>query len=47
VLVIIDLCHTGDVTDEIPATLQRDLPEDWFALFTAGRLLRGAEITHQ
>jgi hypothetical protein len=35
VLVIIDLCHTGDVTDEIPATLQRDLPEDWFALFTA------------
>jgi hypothetical protein len=35
VLVIIDLCHAGDVTDEIPATLQRDLPEDWFALFTA------------
>jgi WD40 repeat protein len=35
VLVIIDLCQAGNVTDELPATLQRDLPEGWFALFTA------------
>ncbi len=35
VLVIVDLCQAGDATDELPATLHRDLPEGWFALFTA------------
>jgi WD40 repeat protein len=35
VLIIIDLCQAGDVTDELPAALQRDLPEGWFVLFTA------------
>ena len=33
-LVIIDLCQAGDALDELPATLQRDLPEGWLALFT-------------
>ena len=35
VLVIIDLCQAGDVTDELSAALERDLPQDWFLLFTA------------
>jgi hypothetical protein len=35
VLIIIDLCQAGDVADEIPAALQRDLPEGWFVLCTA------------
>jgi hypothetical protein len=34
-LVIIDLCQAGEVTDEIPAAVERDLPEDWLVLFTA------------
>ncbi|WP_328993345.1 ATP-binding protein [Kribbella sp. NBC_01245] len=35
VVVIVDLCQAADAVDELPAALQRDLPEGWFVLFTA------------
>jgi WD40 repeat protein len=35
VVIIVDLCQAADTVDELPAALQRDLPEGWFVVFTA------------
>ncbi|MFI5709798.1 AAA family ATPase [Kribbella sp. NPDC051620] len=35
VVIIVDLCQAADAGDELPAALQRDLPEGWFVIFTA------------
>jgi hypothetical protein len=34
VLLVIDLCHAGDVADEVPAALRQAVPSQWMALLT-------------
>lgn len=34
VLLVIDLCEAGDLEDEMPSSLRRELPDSWVALLT-------------
>ena len=35
VLLVVDVCQAGQLMDDLPATLQRELPPEWIALLTA------------